>query len=296
MMLIKDEYARGAISKAEYIQKMWSYHNILFEYADFIQNTDVSALKITGGRVIADFKTFPISLFVPRFDRRTPPIEALNFGEYESAYATAMVSAMKGQKVIFDVGANIGYYSVIAGATYPLAAVYSFEPTPETYSELVANIELNQLKNVYPNKLALSDREDKRELFYDREESGAASFCNIRENDAIIPVSVKQVTMDSFAFEKGIFPDFIKCDVEGAEFLVFKGATEVLKHSHPVIFVEILRKWCRKFGHEASDVVDFLKGFEYIPHVLRGHDLIPIDNITEDTEDTNFIFIYAGNQ
>lgn len=292
MTSIKDNFINGKISKAEYIQKMWDHHSALFEYADFIKDTDVKSLKITDGRVIADFKTFPISLFVPRFDRRTPPIEALNFGGYESDYAREMVSAMDGHKVIFDVGANIGYYSVIAGTVYPLAKVYSFEPTPETYSELVMNIELNQLKNVCPNKLALSDREEERELFFDREESGAASFCNIREKESIVPVSVQQVTMDSFAIEKNIYPDFIKCDVEGAEFLVFKGATEVLRRSRPVIFVEILRKWCRKFGHEASDVVDFLKGLDYTPHVLRGRDLTPIDNITEETEDTNFIFLY----
>jgi hypothetical protein len=104
-------------------------------------------------------------------------------------------------------------------------------------------------------------------------------------------VKVPLMKMDDYCADKGVYPDFIKIDVEGAELFVLKGADHVLKSKRPLIFTEILRKWCAKFGHKATDVVDFLKGYDYTPYVIRSTELVELDSITDETIDTNFVFV-----
>ncbi len=291
MATLKNDYLSGETTKTQYIEHMWAYHSSLLEYADFIERTDIKSLLITDGRVQAEFKSFPISLNVPKSDRRTPPIEAINFGVYEAEYSQKMLSMLKNCRVFFDIGANIGYYSIAAGILHPSAQVFAFEPTPATYLELVSNIKLNDARNIKPIQVALSDVSGESLIFYDEKESGASSFCNIRDSADALTLSVQTKTLDSFVEERGVCPDFIKCDVEGAELSVLRGSKEVLENYHPIIFIEILRKWCRTFGHEANDVVDYLKSLDYVPHILKKDQLVSIEGIDDEMEDTNFVFL-----
>lgn len=71
-------------------------------------------------------------------------------------------------------------------------------------------------------------------------------------------------TIDHFVKEKNITKlDFIKCDVEGAEFMVYKGGVETFAKHTPIIFTEMLRKWAAKFGYHPNDIIDFFKQFGY---------------------------------
>lgn len=63
--------------------------------------------------------------------------------------------------------------------------------------------------------------------------------------------------MDDWNKENNIYPDFIKCDVEGAELLVLKGGEETLKSKKPVIFIELIRKWAQKFNYHPNEVIKF---------------------------------------
>jgi methyltransferase, FkbM family len=289
---LRDDFERGHLNKREYVEKMWKCHEVLFGYSDFLLNTDVSSVTLKDGRVAVSFRSFPIALFIPKDDRSSVPIMAINFREYEKQYAFHMMEIMKGRRVFFDIGANVGYYSMIASKLYPHMQIYSFEPVPRTFCELEANVKLNEAENVRPIPIALSDRVADAVIFYDEKEAVAASFRDIRERkEAVARIDVKTTTLDVFCECNNVFPDFIKCDVEGAELDVFKGSVEVLKHSKPIIFVEILRKWCAKFGHRANDVLFFLKEFGYVANVLKNGSVVPVFEITDETEDTNFIFI-----
>ena len=213
-------------------------------------------------------------------------------GQYENDYEMKMISMMRGKKTIVDIGANLGFYTVIAGKLYPTSRVYSFEPIPQTFAILEDNIRLNGVTNSVAENIALSDEHQKNVrgglMYYTPEASGAASFANIQEREGIKLVEVNMATLDDYF--RGERVDFVKCDVEGSEFHVFKGAEKTLRKHRPVIFVEILRKWCLKFGHTASDVVDFLKSCGYKMYVVRETNLTSLDSITDDTADTNFVF------
>ena len=71
---------------------------------------------------------------------------------------------------------------------------------------------------------------------------------------------------------------------------MLKGGERTLCENSPVIFIEILRKWCRIFGHSAGDVVDLLHDYGCTGHVVRVRELEVIGTINEETQDTNFVF------
>src|SRR5207244_3837576 len=73
---------------------------------------------------------------------------------------------VKQSRVFFDIGSNIGYYSLLASSvTNKKIKVYAFEPMPSAHSFLVDNISLNNYDNIHPEKLALSDKKGKATFY-----------------------------------------------------------------------------------------------------------------------------------
>lgn len=157
----------------------------------------------------------------------------------------------------------------------------------------MANIELNKCKNVVANQLALQDNAQitNLKMNYTPTVAGAASFGKLDEFDNVEEINVIVSTLDAYCDKNNVYPNFIKCDVEGSELFVFKGGENTLRKHRPIVFVEILRKFCAKFGHSAMDVVDFMHSCGYTMHIIRDTNLQPIKQITDETVDTNFVFI-----
>ena len=106
-------------------------------------------------------------------------------------------------------------------------------------------------------------------------------------------VTVNLVTLDSFVKENHIRKlDFIKCDVEGGEFNVLKGAKATLKNLKPIVMMELLRKWSEKFGYHPNEVITLFASFEYSCFAIQKNKLHKILEIDEDTIETNFLFLH----
>ena len=239
--------------------------------------------------IICSFESVPVRMFLDVQDKTSPAVQALCFSDVEGDYSRMLIKAASRAKVFFDVGANAGWYSMICSTLNPKAAVYSFEPVPPTYMKLIRNIALNSCVNVIPCNFGLSDFDGIREMYFDESESGAGSLRDIRGN-ARRKEAARFMRLDDFTERYGVVPDVMKIDVEGSELFVLKGGEKTLRENSPVIFIEILRKWCRVFGHSANDVVHLLHDYGYTGHVVRGRELEAIDSITDETEDTNFVF------
>jgi hypothetical protein len=79
-------------------------------------------------------------------------------------------------------------------------------------------------------------------------------------------VDVPMTTLDTFVVEQSLERiDFIKCDVEGAELLVFRGAEKTLTRFHPPILLEIEARHTERFGYRPDDLDEFLRSFGYLP-------------------------------
>jgi FkbM family methyltransferase len=214
--------------------------------------------------------------------------------EYEKEEREMLLSLAKDGDTFFDIGANAGLYSITFAKRYPKSRVYAFEPIPVTIAELESNLELNGVENVTICPYGLSDKSDHATFYYAASDSGATSMAPIGERFGPTVTTVASVSdLDSVCGNEGGFhPDIIKCDVEGAELLVFKGAAKTLETYKPVIQCEMLRKWAKRFNYHPNDIIKFLGEIGYNCYFLKEGSLQPFTEMTDETVETNFFFIH----
>jgi len=158
--------------------------------------------------------------------------EALYFG-FEAVERDFVAAYLRPGMCIVDVGANVGLYTVMASVLVgPSGVVHAFEPSAMTHQLLLRNLELNGCKNVIPNKLALSNSNERMVLRADPLDPSydAHRFVEpINSVDQLLDMDevVKCLTLDEYALNIENI-DFMKIDVEGAELMVLKGAAATL--------------------------------------------------------------------
>jgi tRNA1(Val) A37 N6-methylase TrmN6 len=76
-------------------------------------------------------------------DKRVTPVDTFNFDMYEKDDSEMLFKLINDGDTIFDIGANIGWYSIHISKNNPNSTIYSFEPIPETFNQLKANTEIN---------------------------------------------------------------------------------------------------------------------------------------------------------
>lgn len=132
-----------------------------------------------------------------------------------------LVDHLDEDDVFYDIGANLGIYSIFASGL--CAEVVAFEPHPKNFELLVENIDLNA-SDVDPHQLAISD-EDGEELFVAGSETTTFGSGGLGDGD----VTVETARIDSL-ISSGVItePDVVKIDVEGAEGLVLDGMSDAL--------------------------------------------------------------------
>ena len=147
-------------------------------------------------------------------------------------------------KVIFDVGASTGIFTLIAGTINPKIEIHAFEPEPEIFDSMVRNIAANGLTNVEAVRACVTDYDGEIDLYLNQ--SPALPFqSSIRENyrDRETPRSVRAqaITLDSYAAKIGLSTvDIIKIDAEVSEPSILKGAQTILGTYAPLIICEVL--------------------------------------------------------
>lgn len=134
--------------------------------------------------------------------------------------------------IVFDVGANVGGWSLTAQAIQPEIVLYSFEPEATTFSRLQAKAQRAGKGNITCCNLALSNYVGKSEFFVSRDNKELSSlYC--REyfgTTGYFKQSTDVDTIDHFCSSHSIDTiDFLKIDTEGAELQVLKGALRLLR-------------------------------------------------------------------
>lgn len=146
-------------------------------------------------------------------------------------------------RVIIDVGANTGIYSLVAKTVNPQAQVYAFEPIKRVYEKLCENNELNNF-NIACFEEALSNADGEATVFdTDAEHTYSVTVGkNLNPADtAVIPTVIKTIKLDTFVSAAEIKNiDLIKIDVETHEAEVIEGFGEYLEQFKPAILIEIL--------------------------------------------------------
>ena len=288
------QYKQGSIDKQTFIQTMYDeHHSILFDYAKYLTQTNIKRIEIENWQVIMTSRDHGVRIACMERDFRIAPIETLNFLDYEKHESDMMENLISDGQNFFDIGANIWWYSINIAALRRLATVYCFEPIPKTYANLKQNIALNSVSNIIIYDFWFSDQAGEFTFYYYPEWSGNASSANVTGRTDVETVQCKLRTLDDYTAETKIRVDFIKCDVEGAELLVFKGAIDTIARDKPVIFSEILRKWSAKFNYNPNEIFDLLYAQWYQAFTVKNTYLSKFDKMDEDTIETNFFFLHS---
>jgi len=147
---------------------------------------------------------------------------------------------------LLDIGAHVGQTSRELSRLYPTATISAFEPTPNTFKTLTAN--LAKLPKVTAFNLALSDRDGEADFNVSRNSQANSLLENDTDNlqgmrdavEVVDKVKVKCQTLDSWLAKQRLSsPLAIKMDVQGAELLALRGASNALKNQIQIIMTEI---------------------------------------------------------
>ena len=165
-------------------------------------------------------------------------------GEVEPEVQAVLHKYLRPGMAVYDIGANIGFFSLLAarlvGAT---GRVTAFEADPEIVARLRENVVRNQDAPIsVEGKAVWSSSSPVSFARADAEVSPDRGLGHVIDNDAekSAPgtIRVEAVSVDEYA-RQSTAPDFIKCDVEGAEVEVFRGAEKLLNEKRPIILCEM---------------------------------------------------------
>lgn len=176
--------------------------------------------------------------------------------------------------VLYDVGANYGYYSLRFSDR--CKAVYSFEPFSGVFKILTANIKRNNLQNVMAFKIGLARIPSEKKLNV-YSSSGNNSLFKRKipkghELKFLGKETIRLTSLDKFLKEKGfLVPNLIIIDVEGGELDVIKGAEDTIKKHEPYLIVEYSETTSHDAGYNRRDLAKALTGLNYQLHGLSSN-------------------------
>lgn len=233
-------------------------------------------------------------------------------GDYEQEDFDFLRRFLPENAVVLDVGGNVGIFSLSLAQEKKNLQIFAFEPLPSTYAKMQANFRLNPrlAEKVKSYNKGLS-KEVGEAVFY---LPGASEAASLRPNeDAYYSIEstatgeytgqqkMQEVrceldTVDHFCETNAIVSvHVLKCDVEGAEYDVLRGARKTLIESRPIVYSEMLRKHAKRFGYHPNEIISYMKELDYCCTTFRGQKLIEIIQMTDATEERNFFFLHKEN-
>ena len=153
-------------------------------------------------------------------------------GSYEHDKRLQFQKAIKPENVVYDVGANAGFYSLLASVIVGQKGhVYAFEPLPTNVKNLRRHLELNRVSNCAVIEAAVGSMDGEALL----DPSADRHTAHLSPNGSI---HVRTVSLDTLVSSNEILPpNFIKIDIEGAEYECLNGSQKTIRAYRPVIFL-----------------------------------------------------------
>ncbi|MFA6281670.1 MAG: FkbM family methyltransferase [Candidatus Omnitrophota bacterium] len=196
----------------------------------------------------------------------------------------------------FDIGGSFGRYALpMSLAVGSNGKVFCFEPGSYSFKVLSIIKLFHHLKNVAIYKLAVSDKKGTISLYLPIKQNGkigtALAFISDTNHNNAISEEVDMTSIDDFCMENKIEQvDFIKCDTEGSETRVIKGAENVIRKSRPFILCEVDIGETSGYSDKAIEIENLLKNVSYKIFTYRDGKFILHDKISETS---NYFFVPA---
>ena len=192
---------------------------------------DRMAVYVGNNTVLANVLDY--KMYFHTKDISLAPHLALN-GYWEMWITNVFKRLVKENIVVFDIGANFGYYTLIAADKVgDSGKVYAFEPDPSIFEFLTRNIEINGFKNrAEALQVAVMDKEESMKFFSFKKHLGDSNLFYQRNDEDVSIEDVKTTSIDSFVRKFNVSKvDVIKTDAEGAEPYIFKGMKRTIEEN-----------------------------------------------------------------
>jgi FkbM family methyltransferase len=184
-------------------------------------------------------------------------LNQLSQGTFEPFERDLFVGALQPGMVVLDVGANVGYYTLLAAReVQPEGVVYAFEPHPRTCRSLRDNLALNAFHNVRTFDVAVSDRSDERTL-YMSERASHTGLHRSMDDAKPVALSVPTIAVDDLDLAR---VDLVKLDIEGEEPAALEGMRRTLARSPDAeVFLEFSPRALLAAGRDPAGFAHYLQ-------------------------------------
>ncbi len=265
------------------------------------ENAERVATLLTSGKIVFEFTD------------ATKMYYFLGTDEYDGEVPVAklLMRTVRSGDVFFDVGANVGLFTFLAG---PLCgkngSVHAFEASPRLVTNLLRSAELNRNECcIAINGVAVGERSGTIALYFssDIHDIGVTSTLKHPWLDAATQTNVPLVSIDGYMRQQNLSRiDYMKIDIEGGEMNAFKGMAETFKRSRPsMIICELLPRTVEVGDGEflpdnstppSVEIYDFLSAEGYEPVYITesgrlgsGVKRLEVDNLVHEKINVAFI-------
>ena len=198
---------------------------------------------------------------------------AIYYGNVHEGDETAFLrSRVTARSICCDIGANVGYYSLLFASLAPDGRVHSFEPVPLNFYVLCTNRLLNHFYNLIANPCAVVDSNATVSFVVSRD-SAFSSLVDTGMKPRAMEISVPMIRLDSYCEQNGVDRiDVLKVDVEGAEGRVLSGAPELFRDRSRrprTIMLELYDPLLSRYDSSIDRILSTMEDFGYRPFVFR---------------------------
>ena len=247
---------------------------------------------------------FDVKIEVPGHDLGLAP--GILGGYYERFQLTIFRELARESKLIIDVGANIGLYSLLgARSSRKDARIFSFEPIPDNVDLLKRNIKLNKDigSKITTISNALGEDSRKLEIYLSRKSVGNHSVGGKRGRGYGEVTEVMQTSLDEFTKKKKLKNiDLIKIDVEGYDGYVLKGAINTIKTSQPALMIECIPKLLKNCDFDYQEFGKILfDNYTYCYSIDEANQTVvrikkgSMTDFLQSINDTNLVLVKKPN-
>ena len=217
-------------------------------------------------------------------------------------YTDIFIRLIKKVNVFYDVGSNIGYYSLLAEMENPTIKVFAFEPASGPLFYLKKNVDINNFKNIKVEDIALSEKngditffeiKNKKYSYLEHNLAGESNAGSKTEGRNFVMVEVKTQTFNDYvshANHENI--DLVKIDTEGTEHLILNHADVILQQMKPIFICETL------FNTTEEKLEYIFNKYDYHFYNHTEYGLKKVTTITREKDNgiRNCFFVHPSKQ
>jgi FkbM family methyltransferase len=195
------------------------------------------------------------------------------FGSYEEDEVNFLQSHLNESSICFDIGGNIGFFSMLFAKRAYRGQVHVFEPIPLNAAIIRTNCILNGFKNIQLNECAVGSNDDFI-TFSVSKDSAFSSIKNTKRREESELIRVAIISLDSYIKNNNIPSiDIMKVDVEGAEEMVLDGAESLFSNEKTrpkMILMELFEENLNIFESSTLSILSKMDDYGYQPFVIQS--------------------------